>query len=41
MRLDQAVASLAALTSGEPLARTLDQLTAAKAQLEQQISDLT
>lgn len=39
-RLDQAVASLAALTSGEPLARTLEQLTAAKAQLEQQISDL-
>ncbi|WAH62378.1 hypothetical protein [Xanthomonas hortorum] len=39
-RLDQAVAVLAALTYGEPLARTLEQLTAAKAQLEQQISDL-
>jgi DNA repair exonuclease SbcCD ATPase subunit len=39
-RLDQAVAALAALTSGEPLARTLEQLTAEKAQLEQQISDL-
>lgn len=35
-----AYASLAALTSGEPLARTLKQLTAAKAQLELQISDL-
>ncbi|HCL4366272.1 TPA: AAA family ATPase [Pseudomonas aeruginosa] len=39
-RLDQAVATLVALTSGEPLARTLEQLTAEKAQLEQQISDL-
>nr|WP_262924696.1 AAA family ATPase [Pseudomonas fluorescens] len=39
-RLDQAVAALAALTSGEPLAHTLGQLTAEKAQLEQQISDL-
>lgn len=39
-RLDQAVAALAALTSGEPLARTLEQLTAEKAQMEQQISDL-
>nr|WP_240158465.1 AAA family ATPase [Pantoea sp. Tr-811] len=39
-RLEQAVAALAALTSGEPLARTLEQLTAEKAQLEQQISDL-
>jgi exonuclease SbcC len=39
-RLDQAVATLAALTYGEPLARTLEQLTVAKAQLEQQISDL-
>lgn len=39
-RLDQAVASLAALTSGAPLSRTLEQLTAAKAQLEQQVSDL-
>ncbi|MCJ7853005.1 AAA family ATPase [Pseudomonas monteilii] len=39
-RLDQAVAALAALTSGEPLVRTLEQLTADKAQLEQQISDL-
>ncbi|WP_085694785.1 MULTISPECIES: AAA family ATPase [unclassified Pseudomonas] len=39
-RLDQAVAALAALTSGEPLARTLEQLTIAKAQLEQQVSDL-
>lgn len=39
-RLDQAVAALAALTSGEPLARTLEQLTGAKAQLEQQIRDL-
>lgn len=39
-RLDQAVAALVALTYGEPLARTLEQLTAAKAQLEQQISDL-
>ncbi|WP_417788466.1 AAA family ATPase [Stutzerimonas xanthomarina] len=39
-RLDQAVATLAALTSGEPLARTLEQLTAEKAQLEQRISDL-
>lgn len=39
-RLDQAVAALAALTSGEPLAHTLEQLTAEKAQLEQQISDL-
>lgn len=39
-RLDQAVAALAALTSGEPLVRTLEQLTAAKFQLEQQISDL-
>lgn len=39
-RLDQAVAAMVALTSGEPLARTLEQLTAEKAQLEQQISDL-
>ncbi|UXU90347.1 AAA family ATPase [Burkholderia sp. S-53] len=39
-RLDQAVTALAALTYGEPPVRTLEQLTAAKAQLEQQISDL-
>lgn len=39
-RLDQAVTVLAALTSGEPVARSLEQLTAAKAQLEQRISDL-
>ncbi|WP_425221219.1 AAA family ATPase [Pseudomonas sp.] len=39
-RLDQAVAALAALPPGEPLARSLEQLTAAKAQLEQQISYL-
>lgn len=39
-RLDQAVATLTALTSGEPLARTLEQLIVAKAQLELQISDL-
>lgn len=39
-RLDQAVVALAVLTSGEPLARTLEQLTAEKAQLEQLISDL-
>lgn len=39
-RLNQSVAALAALTSGVPLARTLEQLTAEKAQLEQQISEL-
>lgn len=39
-RLDQSVAALAALTSGEPLARTLEQLTTAKAQLEQQLSEM-
>ncbi|OXJ29260.1 chromosome segregation protein SMC [Burkholderia sp. HI2714] len=39
-RLDQAVIALATLTYGEPPVRTIEQLTAAKAQLEQQISDL-
>jgi exonuclease SbcC len=39
-RVDQAVAALAALTYSGPRARTLEQLTAAKAQLEQQISEL-
>lgn len=39
-RLDHAVATLTTLTSGAPLAQTLEHLTAEKAQLDQRISDL-
>ena len=39
-RLDQAVATLSDLTSGAPLARTLEELTIQRNQLDQRISDL-
>lgn len=39
-RRDQAVATLSGLTTGEPLARTLEELTVQKSQLDLRISDL-